>query len=110
MHRSTSPSSSRASQNPPGSEIEMTRPAARCACAPFALDGLIQRKRYGRAHQKNEKREDEVVEGEALEGQVLKLPGQKDGRPAAGLRQRLHQGIRPDDPEHIEPAQGVQRK
>jgi hypothetical protein len=56
----------------------------------------------------NEERKYQVVEGHSFPGLVLQLAGQEIDRPAlADLAQGVDDVLGPDNPEHVEAAQGV---
>jgi hypothetical protein len=67
-----------------------------------------EREDDGHAREEHEEREDQVEEGEALPGHVIELcvhPG--SGGSLVELARGLEEHARPDDPEHVEAAQGI---
>ena len=75
---------------------------------PARSIALRQREHQRHPHDEDEQRENQVIEVETGPLGVFELVGQKARAPRmAHAVERIHQRIRADDPEHIEPAQRV---
>ena len=76
-----------------------------------AFDGPAQREDEGHADNKDEERKDQVVKGHALPVLMVHLGIQRvNGTDVPGLVESANKFLAADNPEHVKPAQGIQRQ